>query len=195
MAAENLLQLTAEIVAAHVSNNDVPTNDVPALIRSVFAALSSTDRPVETEAVKLQPAVSIRASVKPDYLVCLEDGKRLTMLKRYLRTNFDMSPQEYRAKWGLPADYPMVSSNYAEKRRALAKSIGLGQKTAPRPAAATGPAKRVVRKAIKAVEANVAEPFAQAAKTGRKKLGIAVAKAAAVAHLGGPKGKAKPGAG
>lgn len=186
MATENLLQLTAEVVAAHVSNNDVPRSELPALIQTVFAALSAADQPVAPEPAKQQPAVSIRASVKPDYLVCLEDGKRLTMLKRYLNTNYNMSPQEYRAKWGLPADYPMVAPDYAEKRRTLAIGIGLGRKGAPKTA------KLVVQKNLKAVEANVTEPVAQAAKTGRKRLGVAFAKVAAAAHLGGAKGKTKP---
>jgi len=186
VATENLLQLTAEVVAAHVSNNDVPRNELPTLIQTVFAALSAADQPVATEPAKQQPAVSIRASVKPDHLVCLEDGKRLTMLKRYLWTNYKMSPQDYRAKWGLPADYPMVAPNYAEERRTLALSIGLGRKATPKAA------KRVVRKAIKSVEANVTEPVAQVAKTGRKRLGVAFAKVAAAAYLGGAKGKTKP---
>jgi predicted transcriptional regulator len=189
VATENLLQLTAEVVAAHVSNNDVPRSELPALIQNVFTALSEADQPVVPEPARQQPAVSVRASVKPDYLVCLEDGKRLTMLKRYLSTNYNMSPQDYRAKWGLPADYPMVAPNYTEKRRTLAMSIGLGKKATPKAA------KRVVRKTIEAVEENVTEPVAQAAKTGRKRLGVAFAKVAAAVHLGGAKGKAKPRAG
>ena len=99
---------------------------MPQLIANVHQALAGLDTN-EPEAPKLEPAVSIRASVKPDYLVCLEDGKKLKMLKRYLRTNYDMSPEEYRERWNLPADYPMVAPNYAEKRRELAKKIGLGR--------------------------------------------------------------------
>ena len=195
MATEDLLQLTAEIVAAQVSNNNVPRSEVPVLIQTVFAALSQADEPVASEPVKLQPAVSIRASVKPDYLVCLEDGKRVTMLKRYLRTTYAMRPQDYRAKWGLPSDYPMVSPNYAETRRTLAKNFGLGKKKAAPPVVATPPAKRAVPKATKKVEAEVAEPVvAQAVSTGRKTLGVAFAKVAAFAHLGGGKDKGKPGA-
>ncbi len=125
---ETLITLTSDIVAAHVSNNDVTVNDVPELITNVFGALQSLGQEAEPEEVLPEPAVSIRASVKPDYIVCLEDGKKLKMLKRYLRTNFDMTPEEYRARWGLPADYPMVAPNYAEKRRDLAKKIGLGRK-------------------------------------------------------------------
>lgn len=125
---ETLITLTSDIVAAHVSNNDVAVADLPNLITNVYAALANLGETVVVEEPKPQPAVAIRNSVKPDYIVCLEDGKKLKMLKRYLRTNFDMSPDEYRARWGLPADYPMVAPNYAEKRRDLAKKIGLGRK-------------------------------------------------------------------
>jgi predicted transcriptional regulator len=125
---ETLITLTSDIVAAHVSNNDVAVADLPGLITNVYAALANLGETVVVEEPKPQPAVAIRNSVKPDYIVCLEDGKKLKMLKRYLRTNFDMSPEEYRARWGLPADYPMVAPNYAEKRRDLAKKIGLGRK-------------------------------------------------------------------
>jgi predicted transcriptional regulator len=125
---ETLITLTSDIVAAHVSNNDVAVGDVPSLITNVYAALANLGETPVVEEVKPQPAVAIRNSVKPDYIVCLEDGKKLKMLKRYLRTNFNMSPEEYRARWGLPADYPMVAPNYAEKRRDLAKKIGLGRK-------------------------------------------------------------------
>jgi predicted transcriptional regulator len=125
---ETLITLTSDIVAAHVSNNDVAVADLPGLITNVYAALANLGETVVVEEPKPQPAVAIRNSVKPDYIVCLEDGKKLKMLKRYLRTNFDMSPEDYRARWGLPADYPMVAPNYAEKRRDLAKKIGLGRK-------------------------------------------------------------------
>ncbi|MEL6237195.1 MAG: MucR family transcriptional regulator [Pseudomonadota bacterium] len=125
---ETLITLTSDIVAAHVSNNDVGVDDVPTLITNVFGALSGLGEKVEPAEVRPEPAVSVRASVKPDYIVCLEDGKKLKMLKRYLRTNYDMTPEEYRARWNLPSDYPMVAPNYAEKRRDLAKKIGLGRK-------------------------------------------------------------------
>lgn len=125
---ETLITLTSDIVAAHVSNNDVAVADVPALITNVYAALANLGEAPVVEEAKPQPAVAIRNSVKPDYIVCLEDGKKLKMLKRYLRTNYNMSPEDYRARWGLPADYPMVAPNYAEKRRDLAKKIGLGRK-------------------------------------------------------------------
>ena len=125
---ETLITLTSDIVAAHLSNNDVEVDAVPSLITNVYQALSGLGEPEEQPEERPEPAVSIRASVKPDYIVCLEDGKKLKMLKRYLRTNYDMTPEEYRARWGLPSDYPMVAPNYAEKRRDLAKKIGLGRK-------------------------------------------------------------------
>lgn len=124
---ETLITLTSDIVAAHVSNNDVAVADLPGLITNVYAALANLGETPVVEEAKPQPAVAIRNSVKPDYIVCLEDGKKLKMLKRYLRTNFNMSPEEYRARWGLPADYPMVAPNYAAARSQLAKQMGLGQ--------------------------------------------------------------------
>ena len=125
---ESLVSLTADIVAAHVSNNSVAVSDLPILIQNVHGALTGLgSAPAEPE-VKQEPAVSVRASVKPDYIVCLEDGKKLKMLKRHLMTHYQMTPEQYRAKWNLPADYPMVAPNYAEQRRTLAKKIGLGTK-------------------------------------------------------------------
>ncbi|MCV0387758.1 MAG: MucR family transcriptional regulator [Nitrobacter sp.] len=124
---ETLITLTSDIVAAHVSNNNVTVDEVPTLISSIYTALAGLGEQQTQEEAPPEPAVSVRASVKPDYLVCLEDGKKLKMLKRYLRTNYDMSPEEYRERWNLPADYPMVAPNYAEKRRELAKKIGLGR--------------------------------------------------------------------
>jgi len=125
---ETLVTLTADIVAAHVSNNSVAVSDLPTLIQNVHGALAGLGRAVAEPEVKQEPAVSIRASVKPDYIVCLEDGKKLKMLKRHLMTHYQMTPEQYRAKWNLPADYPMVAPNYAEQRRSLAKKIGLGTK-------------------------------------------------------------------
>ena len=125
---ETLITLTSDIVAAHVSNNSVSADEVSTLITNVYSALAGLGNEEPEEEPAPEPAVSIRASVKPDYLVCLEDGKKLKMLRRYLRTNYDMSPEEYREKWNLPADYPMVAPNYAETRRELAKKIGLGRK-------------------------------------------------------------------
>lgn len=125
---EMLVTLTADIVAAHVSNNSIAISDIAGLIGSVHASLSGLGQEAEPEPQPDQkPAVSIRASIKPDYLVCLEDGKQVTLLKSYLRTKFGMTPDDYRAKWNLPKDYPMVSPNYAERRRVLAKEIGLGK--------------------------------------------------------------------
>ncbi|WP_221792657.1 MucR family transcriptional regulator [Aquisediminimonas sediminicola] len=124
---EGLLALTADIVAAHVSNNTVAINDVSALISNVYNALNSLGAPVQIEEVKQEPAVSIRSSIKPDYIVCLEDGKKLKMLKRHLMSQYGMTPDDYRAKWGLPTDYPMVAPNYAAQRRELAVQIGLGR--------------------------------------------------------------------
>lgn len=125
--SETLVTLTADVVAAHVGNNSVAISDIPLLIRSVHEALAGLGV-AEAPEVKQEPAVSIRASVKPEYIVCLEDGKKLKMLRRHLMTHYNMTPDDYRSKWGLPKDYPMVAPNYAEKRRALAKEIGLGTK-------------------------------------------------------------------
>jgi predicted transcriptional regulator len=125
---EALITLTADIVAAHVSNNSVAVSDIPTLIQNVFGALNGLSSPKVVEVPRAEPAVSIRSSIKPDYIVCLEDGKKLKMLKRHLMTSYGMTPDDYRAKWGLAADYPMVAPNYAEQRRTLAKAIGLGRK-------------------------------------------------------------------
>jgi predicted transcriptional regulator len=121
-----LLSLTTEIVAAHVSNNSVALSDLPVLIEQVYKSLSNVgSEPVAVEE-RPQPAVAVKKSVTPDYIVCLEDGKKLKMLKRHLKTAYNMSPEEYRERWGLPADYPMVAPNYARQRSSLAKQIGLG---------------------------------------------------------------------
>ena len=125
---DTLITLTADIVAAHVSNNSVAVNDLPQLISNIHGALAALAGSGATPEVKLEPKVPIRSSIKPDYIVCLEDGKRLKMLKRHLMTHYQMTPDQYRTKWGLASDYPMVAPNYAEQRRALAKAIGLGTK-------------------------------------------------------------------
>ena len=127
-AEDTLLTLTADIVAAHVSNNSVAVNDLPNLIQNVHGALTGISSNSSAPEARPEPKVSIRSSIKPDYIVCLEDGKKQKMLKRHLMTNHNMTPDEYRQKWGLAADYPMVAPNYAEQRRTLAKSIGLGTK-------------------------------------------------------------------
>jgi predicted transcriptional regulator len=128
-----LITLTADIVAAHVSNNSVAVNDLPQLISNVHGALAGLHGHTKPE-VAPEPAVPIRSSIKPDFIVCLEDGKKLKMLKRHLMTHYQMTPDDYRKKWGLAADYPMVAPNYAEQRRMLAKSIGLGTKRGKRKA-------------------------------------------------------------
>ena len=122
-----LLTLTADIVAAHVGSNSVAVNDLPQLIANVHGAFATLGAVAEPD-IQAEPKVPIRLSIKPDYIVCLEDGKRLKMLKRHLMSHYQMTPDQYRKKWGLNADYPMVAPNYAEKRRVLAKSIGLGTK-------------------------------------------------------------------
>jgi predicted transcriptional regulator len=126
--AETLLTLTADIVAAHVSNNSVAVADLAGLIGNVHAALTGLGAVAVDAAPELKAAVSVRASVKSDHIVCLEDGKKMKMLKRHLMTDHALSPADYRAKWNLPADYPMVAPAYAETRRALAVKIGLGRK-------------------------------------------------------------------
>ena len=123
-----LLALTSEIVSSHVSNNAVNQNDLSTMIETVFNTLSGLAGPQEEPVEELKPAVSIKRSVTDDYIVCLEDGKKLKMLKRHLKTAYDMTPDEYRAKWGLASDYPMVAPAYARKRQELAKKIGLGRK-------------------------------------------------------------------
>ena len=129
---ETLITLTSDIVAAHVSNNSVSLADLPTLIANVHSALAGLGKSEPAPEPAPEPAVSIRSSVKNDHIVCLEDGKKLKMLKRHLMTRYNMTPEEYRARWNLPADYPMVAPAYAEKRRELAKKIGLGRKPAPK---------------------------------------------------------------
>lgn len=123
-----LLALTTDIVASHVANNTVPVADLPQLIQQVYATLASVDASTATAADRPQPAVPLKKSVTPDYIICLEDGKKLKMLKRHLKTRYNMTPEEYRERWGLAVDYPMVAPNYAAQRRELAKKIGLGTK-------------------------------------------------------------------
>ncbi|WP_018631649.1 MucR family transcriptional regulator [Neomegalonema perideroedes] len=131
LSRSETLELTAEIVAAHVANNSVPIADLPTLIQSVFHTLANLGEEsvvlVEEIQEELKPAVPVKKSVTPDYIICLEDGKKLKMLKRHLKTAYNMTPDDYRARWGLPADYPMVAPNYALKRQELAKRIGLGR--------------------------------------------------------------------
>ena len=128
MENHELVQMTADIVSSHVMHNTVAVGDLPSLISNVHGALSGLGSPAAAAAPAKEPAVPIRNSVKPDHIVCLEDGKKLKMLKRHLRTHYDMSPEEYRAKWGLRSDYPMTAPNYAETRKNLALKHGLGRK-------------------------------------------------------------------
>ncbi|OWJ69132.1 MucR family transcriptional regulator [Inquilinus limosus] len=148
ITADETRRLTARIVSAHVANNSVAQTDLPTLIAQVFTALSGLGKAPEPAAARPEPAVPIRKSVTPDYLVCLEGGKKLKMLKRHLSSAYNMTPDQYRERWGLPADYPMVAPNYAQQHSSLAKSIGLGrrlQEAKPvetKPAAAVEPARK-----------------------------------------------------
>ena len=124
----NFIELTAEIVSAYVSNNPVPAGDMPSLINQVHGALQRiSGGHSDATPEPLKPAVSVKKSITPDYIICLEDGKKFKSLKRHLRTQYNMTPEQYREKWGLPPDYPMVAPNYAAARSQLAKQMGLGQ--------------------------------------------------------------------
>lgn len=127
--SNELLTLTTEIVAAHVSNNTVPVGDLPQLINQVYQSLANIGKTPAVTTERPQPAVNVKRSVHPDYIICLEDGKKLKMLKRHLKTAYNMTPEEYRERWNLPADYPMVAPNYARQRSRLAKEIGLGTRS------------------------------------------------------------------
>ena len=128
---DELLKLASSIIAAYVSNNPVPVSELPSMIKSVHATLGGLSGGGQGEGTTSQkPAVPIKRSITPEYIVCLEDGKKLKMLKRYLRSNYKLSPEEYRSKWGLSADYPMVAPNYAAQRSEFAKKIGLGRTSA-----------------------------------------------------------------
>ncbi|MCZ6448770.1 MAG: MucR family transcriptional regulator [Alphaproteobacteria bacterium] len=124
----DLLELTTEIVSSHVANNPVAIQDIPDLIRQVYGTLTTIDQGPSAQADRPQPAVPIKRSITPDHIICLEDGRKLKMLKRHLKTAYNMTPEDYRERWGLPADYPMVAPNYAKQRSNLAKKIGLGRK-------------------------------------------------------------------
>ena len=137
----DVLSLTAQIVAAHVSKNQIAPEALPSLIQSVYRSLATVGE-VQAAPVAQEPAVPIRKSVFPDYIVCLEDGKKLKMLKRHLNASHDMTPDQYRAKWGLPRDYPMVAPNYAITRSDLAKNFGLGRKVTVQPEITVVPARR-----------------------------------------------------
>jgi predicted transcriptional regulator len=136
----NPIGLTASIVAAYLGHNTVPVDALPDLIRSVHASLTGLNAPAPVPEPRPQPAVPVKKSVFPDFLICLEDGKRLKMLKRHLKTAYNMTADEYRARWNLPADYPMVAPNYARQRSTLAKSIALGRPKIPVPTEVPPPA-------------------------------------------------------
>ncbi|MEO9462618.1 MAG: MucR family transcriptional regulator [Marinomonas sp.] len=129
---ETLITLTSDIVAAHVSHNNVSADDMPSLINNVYGALAGLGDAQAAEEVRPEPAVSVRSSIKRDHVVCLDCGKRMKMLKRHLSTEHDMTPEEYKTRWELPGDYPLVAPAYAETRRDLAKKIGLGRKPGQR---------------------------------------------------------------
>ncbi len=138
VSQSELLSLTSNIVAAHVSNNTVAVGDLPALIRDVHDTLASVGQAVQREPERPVPAVPVKKSILPDHIVCLEDGKKLKMLKRHLKTAYNMTPEEYRERWELPPDYPMVAPNYAKQRSKLARQIGLGTRARRRTSAAAG---------------------------------------------------------
>jgi predicted transcriptional regulator len=170
--SEDFFALTADIVSAHVGNNTVAANELPTLISSVYKALAATTAPAAADAPKQEPAVSVRSSIKPDHIISLESGKKMKMLKRYLMTNYGMTPADYRAKWGLPKDYPMVAPNYAQQRKELALKIGLGRggrRAASKPAAKAAPKKS----APKAKAPNATAASAAALKIEPKKAAVA----------------------
>jgi predicted transcriptional regulator len=170
---DKLLDLTKTVVAGYVANNPVPADGLPALIADVASALTKLSTPLEIEPAKPVPAVNPKRSVFPDYIICLENGKRFKSMKRHLMVHHNLTPEQYREKWGLPHDYPMIAPNYAEARSAVAKSIGLGRraKEAAAPAAKT---KAMGAKAAKATSAKASAPV----KTPRKAAGAAPAKVA-----------------
>lgn len=167
LSQSDTVSIAADIVAAYVSNNPLPVGELPKLIGDIHAALQGLGTPVTEPAAKQEPAVPVRKSVTPDFIICLEDGKKFKSLKRHLGVHYNLSPEEYRQKWNLPADYPMVAPNYAATRSALAKSIGLGRKAAP-PAAAEKP-KRVARAAAATTSAaSIKSPANKARKAPAK---------------------------
>ncbi|MER8374492.1 MucR family transcriptional regulator [Mesorhizobium sp. M0488] len=158
----DIVSIAADIVSAYVSNNPLPIGELPKLIGDTYAALQGIGTPVSPTAVKQEPAVSPRKSVTPDYIICLEDGKKFKSLKRHIATHYNLSPDEYRQKWSLPADYPMVAPTYAAARSALAKASGLGRKAA-------APAPVVTEKTKRTARAAPAEAIATVVKSPSKK--------------------------
>ena len=129
LSRDELLRMTTQVVSAYVGNNPVPENQISDVIQSVYGSLEGLGGSTTAAPTKQKPAVPVKRSITPDHIICLEDGKKLKMLKRYLRTAHNLTPEEYRAKWGLAADYPMVAPNYAKQRSAFAKEIGLGKRS------------------------------------------------------------------
>ncbi len=127
LTTDELLAFTADIVVSYVGNNSVTLDELPNLIKQVFATMHEIQAPMDEQIIRQEPAIAIKKSIQPDHIVCLEDGKHLKMLKRHLMTHYNLTPEEYRERWGLPHDYPMVAPNYAQQRRDLAKKIGLGK--------------------------------------------------------------------
>jgi len=128
LSRDELLRMTTQVVSAYVGNNPIPETQISDVIQSVYGSLEGLGGGAASTQAKQKPAVPVKRSVTPDHIICLEDGKKLKMLKRYLRTAYNLTPEEYRAKWGLAADYPMVAPNYAKQRSAFAKQIGLGKR-------------------------------------------------------------------
>lgn len=153
---EGLVAIAANIVAAHIGNNKTDAQQLPGIIKSVYDALNGLGQASVIKEETLKPAVSVRSSVKPDYIICLEDGKKLKILKRHLMTSYGLTPDEYREKWNLPADYPMVAPNYAAFRKALAHQNGLGQKTTRRAGKAAKSAASTVKSPRRKVNERVA---------------------------------------
>ncbi|MER8761489.1 MULTISPECIES: MucR family transcriptional regulator [unclassified Mesorhizobium] len=165
----DLVSITADIVSAYVSNNPLPVAELSKLIGDTHAALQGIGTPVAPAAVKLEPAVSIKKSVSPDFIICLEDGKKFKSLKRHIGVHYNLTPDAYRQKWSLPSDYPMVAPNYAASRSALAKSIGLGRKAAaPIPAAAEKPKRAARAAAATTAIAAIKSPLKKARKAPAK---------------------------
>jgi len=169
LSQSDTVSIAADIVAAYVSNNPLPVGELPKLIGDIHAALQVLGTPVTEPVAKQEPAVSVRKSVTPDFIICLEDGKKFKSLKRHIGVHYNLSPDEYRQKWNLPSDYPMVAPNYAATRSALAKSIGLGRKATTRTPAAAEKPKRAARAAAATTTSTaVKSPVKKARKAAAK---------------------------
>ncbi|MBZ9894614.1 MULTISPECIES: MucR family transcriptional regulator [unclassified Mesorhizobium] len=162
------VSIAADIVAAYVSNNPLPVGELPKLIGDIHAALKGIGTPATEPVTKQEPAISIRKSVTPDFIICLEDGKKFKSLKRHIGVHYNLSPDEYRQKWNLPSDYPMVAPNYAATRSALAKASGLGRKAAPTPAAAEKPKRPARAAAATTTAAAIKSPLKKTRKAPAK---------------------------